>query len=153
MSLSLLIFALVKKKSGLYYITFWSLFQLSFYLEPMLMSCSCAPVKMKPQSFRTRMILWRGVFRRFFLSVFRPGYVKASIARRQGSCARCGACCHLTAKHGCPSLAFEEAGLSLCKIHGSVRMPNCVIFPVDARDIADRDLVAPDGVKCGFRFE
>jgi hypothetical protein len=99
------------------------------------------------------MILLRGVLRRFFLYVFRPGYVKASIAKRQGRCERCGTCCNLTAKKGCPSLGFEEAGLSLCKIHGSFRMPNCVIFPVDARDIADRDLVAPDNVKCGFHFD
>jgi len=50
-------------------------------------------------------------------------------------------------------LGFEDSGLSLCKIHGSFRMPNCIIFPVDARDIADRDLVALDGVKCGYSFE
>lgn len=117
------------------------------------MSCSCHAPTFKKQDFRTRMILWRGVFRRFFFYLFRPGYVRHSIAGRKGECARCGACCNLTAKNGCPSLAFEEGGLSLCKIHGSFRMPNCVIFPVDARDIADRDLVAPDNVKCGFYFE
>lgn len=117
------------------------------------MNCSCHAPQFKRQNFRTRMILWRGVFRRFYLNLFRPGYVRQSIATRKGECARCGACCHLTAKNGCPSLGFEEAGLSLCKIHGSFRMPNCVIFPVDARDIADRDLVAPDTVKCGYRFE
>ena len=50
-------------------------------------------------------------------------------------------------------MGFEESGLSFCKIHGPIRMPNCIIFPVDARDIADRDLVALDGVKCGYHFE
>jgi hypothetical protein len=117
------------------------------------MSKPCQHSPFKKQDFRTRMILLRGVLRRFFFYVFRPGYVKASIAKRQGRCERCGTCCNLTAKKGCPSLGFEEAGLSLCKIHGSFRMPNCIIFPIDKRDIADRDLVAPDGVKCGFRFE
>jgi hypothetical protein len=117
------------------------------------MSCTCSRPAFKTQDCRIRMILWRGVLRRFFLYLFRPGYVRASIAKRKGECLRCGACCNLTAKHGCPSLAFEASGLSLCKIHNAFRMPNCVIFPVDARDIADRDLVAPDGVKCGFRFE
>jgi len=117
------------------------------------MSCSCQPPNFKIQDFRARMILLRGVLRRSFLYAFRPGYVRKSIALRKGQCARCGACCNLMAKKGCPMLGFEESGLSLCKIHGSFRMPNCVIFPVDARDIADRDLVAADGVKCGYSFE
>ncbi len=117
------------------------------------MKCSCSAPQFKKQPFRTRMILWRGVFRRFYFYLFRPGYVRQSIATRKGECARCGTCCNLTAKNGCPSLDFEEAGLSLCKIHGSFRMPNCVIFPVDKRDIADRDLVAPEGVKCGYHFD
>jgi hypothetical protein len=117
------------------------------------MSCTCTRPAFKPQNLKTRLVLMRGVLRRFFLHFFRPGYIKASIANRKGECARCGACCNLTAKNGCPSLDFEPSGLSLCKIHGSFRMPNCIIFPIDARDLADRDLVAPDGVKCGFRFE
>lgn len=117
------------------------------------MSCSCQPPKFKKQGFRARMILLRGVLRRTYLSVFRPSYVRKSIAARKGQCARCGACCNLIDKNGCFLLGFEESGLSLCKIHGPVRMPNCIIFPVDARDIADRDLVALDGVKCGYTFE
>jgi hypothetical protein len=99
------------------------------------------------------MILLRGVLRRSFLHIFRPSYVRKSIAARKGQCARCGACCNLMAKKGCFLLGFEGSGLSLCKIHGPIRMPNCIIFPVDARDIADRDLVALDGVKCGYTFE
>ncbi len=117
------------------------------------MNCSCQPTKFKIQNFRARMILLRGVLRRSFLHVFRPSYVRKSIAARKGQCARCGACCNLMAKKGCPLLGFEKSGLSLCKIHGPIRMPNCIIFPVDARDIADRDLVAADDVKCGYSFE
>ena len=117
------------------------------------MSCSCQPPKFKKQGFRARMILLRGVLRRTYLSVFRPGYVRKSIATRKGHCARCGACCNLIDKKGCFLLGFEESGLSFCKIHGPIRMPNCIIFPVDARDIADRDLVALDGVKCGYTFD
>jgi len=117
------------------------------------MNCSCQATKFKKQGFRARMILLRGVLRRSALHLFRPSYVRKSIALRKGQCARCGACCNLMAKKGCPLLGFEQSGLSLCKIHGSFRMPNCIIFPIDARDLADRDLVAPDGVKCGFHFE
>ena len=117
------------------------------------MSCSSQPHRFKMQDFRTRMILLRGVLRRSYLHFFRPGYVRKSIAARKGRCTRCGACCNLMTKKGCPLLGFEESGLSLCKIHGPIRMPNCIIFPVDARDIADRDLVAHGGVKCGYSFE
>lgn len=31
-------------------------------------------------------------------------------------------------------------------------MPNCVIFPIDHRDIADRNLVAPD-IPCGYYWD
>ena len=37
-----------------------------------------------------------------------------------------------------------------CKIHKSFRMPNCIIFPVDLRDIEDRNLVSSE--PCGYKF-
>jgi len=108
---------------------------------------------MRNQSFRTRMILLKGVLRRFFLFTFNRKYVNKSLQRRSGACARCGTCCYLTAHRGCPSLGFEPNGLPLCRTHNAFRMPNCIIFPIDERDIADRNLIAPPETPCGYTFK
>jgi hypothetical protein len=39
----------------------------------------------------------------------------------------------------------------VCMIHER-RPPNCRIFPVDRRDLSDRDQIAPDR-PCGFSFQ
>ena len=44
-----------------------------------------------------------------------------------------------------------EVGATYCA-HYHLRPPNCRIFPIDERDLADRDLVMPD-VPCGYWFE
>ncbi|MEI6211049.1 MAG: hypothetical protein WCR06_05420 [bacterium] len=95
-----------------------------------------------------RMILALGVARRMCLHWFRPGYIRASHALRQGECQRCGACCRLTltCRHVC-----EEQGLASCNRHKQTRLPNCVNFPIDPRDLADRNRIAPD-VPCGFMW-
>jgi len=105
----------------------------------------------KPASLRIRLILLKGVLRRFLLYVFCRNYVTRSIAARKGECARCGVCCHLVANR-CASLKCQPDGSSLCRIYNYYRLPNCRIFPIDARDIADRDRVAPAEVPCGYRF-
>ena len=102
-------------------------------------------------TLRTRVILWRGVLRRFFLYVFNPRYVKRSTATRTGECKRCGVCCHLVANK-CGFLQLHDDATSSCRVYGLRCTPNCWIFPIDARDIADRDLVAPPGVTCGYSF-
>jgi len=89
--------------------------------------------------------------RRFFLILFRPQYVKASIARRKGSCARCGACCRL-AMSRCFAFSHQPDGSSRCSIYDKVRMPNCVQFPIDERDIAERNLIMPANIPCGYSF-
>lgn len=101
-----------------------------------------------PQTLRIRILLLRGVVRRFFLNVFRPAYVRDSLARRQGECKRCGVCCHLVANK-CGALHLHPGGDSTCRLYNVYRLPNCCTFPIDPRDLAERDLVAPDR-PCGF---
>ncbi len=100
------------------------------------------------QTFGSRMALMWGKVRRFYLGVFRRRYVKRSHARRKGECARCGACCVLGYK--CQSLKGNGEGTE-CTMH-KFRPPNCRIFPIDERDMADRHRIAPD-VPCGYSFE
>ncbi len=90
-----------------------------------------------------------GKVRRFCLAALRPGLVKEHAVRREGECARCGACCRLVYK--CPALFFDAEGGAACRYH-QVRPMNCRVFPIDERDIADRDLVMPDR-SCGFSFK
>jgi hypothetical protein len=99
---------------------------------------------------RVRLILLRGVARRFLLNLFRRRYVRESVARRQGTCRRCGACCHLVA-NTCARLRSRADGSTECWRYTSFRMPNCRTFPIDPRDLADRDLVAPD-IPCGYSW-
>lgn len=93
-------------------------------------------------------LLW-GRPRRLWLNVFRPGYVRASLARRRGECRRCGACCQMGAR--CRHLAYDGE-LAVCKRYERWRTANCRNFPIDERDIADRDLVAPH-TPCGYHFD
>jgi hypothetical protein len=94
---------------------------------------------------RVRPRLLLGTARRLFLNVFRPGYVRASLARRLGECRRCGACCQLV----CRCAFFrDDDGMPSCTLY-AIRPPNCSNFPIDPRDLADRDLVSPS-IPCGF---
>jgi len=88
-----------------------------------------------------------GKVRRFYLHTFRRSYVEAMVASRQGECGRCAACCKLLFK--CPFL--DESGpIPTCSVHES-RPMNCRFFPIDPKDLADRDLVDP-GNPCGYSF-
>jgi hypothetical protein len=51
----------------------------------------------------------------------------------------------------CRFLGFDEDGLATCAVYGRRLSPNCKTFPIDARDIAERDIVAPHAA-CGYRF-
>ena len=94
--------------------------------------------------------LVRGKVRRFRLAHTRRGraYIRRMEERRRGECRRCGACCRLV--HRCLFLRMAD-GVASCTIH-KYRPANCRIFPVDERDLADRDLIAPS-LSCGFFFE
>lgn len=98
-------------------------------------------------SARERLMLGWGKLRRFYLVHFRPAYVQASLARRTGDCNRTGACCRLM--FTCPLLDTRSQPV-LCTIH-EVKPKVCRIFPIDERDLADRDIIAPD-TPCGFSF-
>ncbi|MDR1931428.1 MAG: hypothetical protein LBQ57_01270 [Spirochaetales bacterium] len=50
----------------------------------------------------------------------------------------------------CVYLRFDEQGKSLCGIYQGRRMSNCVIFPIDERDINDRNRVSE--MPCGYYF-
>ena len=100
------------------------------------------------RSVRDRAQLFWGKVRRLYYCQFGNGYIKDQLEQRKGECARCGTCCKLLLH--CPFLDESEDPCR-CRIYG-MPIPNCKVFPLDERDIADRDLVMPD-IKCGFHFE
>jgi len=99
-------------------------------------------------TLRVRLLLLCGVLRRFFLNLCHRRYVRESLSRRAGECKRCGVCCHLVANK-CARLHIHPDGHSECRHYTVYRLPNCRTFPIDPRDLADRDLVAPD-IPCGY---
>ena len=89
-----------------------------------------------------------GKIRRWVLGNFRHRYIFSQIRKRKGECARCGACCRLL--FHCPFLRVLPDGGTECSIH--VKRPvNCRIFPIDEKDLRDRDTLAPEH-PCGFKF-
>ena len=95
-----------------------------------------------------RLGLLMGRPRRLFLNLCRPGRVRASLARRRGECRRCGACCQMGVR--CRHLRYN-GHLAECSRYQKYRSSNCRNFPMTERDLAERDLVAPD-TPCGFYF-
>lgn len=102
---------------------------------------------MKTKSGLRLKLIW-GTPRRLIWNLLRPRYVKKQLAEREGECRRCGACCQLVWK--CVHFT-EENGLPSCKIYSTFRPPNCSNFPIDHRDIADRNHVFPH-IPCGFSW-
>ncbi|MDD2600198.1 MAG: hypothetical protein PHO37_13390 [Kiritimatiellae bacterium] len=98
---------------------------------------------------RVRLTLVKGVLRRCFLNQCRKKYVRQHLASRQGECRRCSVCCQLSAP--CPALQWSDPKCVECKLYKYYRLPNCCTFPIDERDLADRDLLAPD-TKCGYHW-
>ena len=97
-------------------------------------------------TFREKSVLAMGKARRFYLVHFRPRYVAESIARRRGHCHRTGACCNLL--FTCP--VFTPLPLPTCRVN-EYKPKVCRMFPIDERDLKDRDIVSPD-LPCGFSF-
>jgi len=98
-------------------------------------------------SWRERLILLWGKARRFLLGHLRPGYVEQQEAMRAGECSRCGSCCKLLFE--CPFLD-ESTFPARCTIH-ETRPMNCRVFPIDAKDLTDRNIVQLK-MKCGYSF-
>jgi hypothetical protein len=98
-------------------------------------------------SLLERLILGWGKVRRFYLLYFRSSYVEQSLKRRVGECHRTGSCCQLA--FSCPWLGWVER-LPACRSY-KLRPRNCTVFPIDERDLRDRDIVNP-WEPCGFSF-
>jgi len=96
---------------------------------------------------RERATLGWGKVRRFYLAHFRRAYVRESLARRVGECDRTGACCRLM--FTCPLLDTASDPVR-CRVH-EVKPKVCRLFPIDERDLRDRDILSPDA-PCGFTF-
>ncbi|MFH1230805.1 MAG: hypothetical protein V1709_04840 [Planctomycetota bacterium] len=96
---------------------------------------------------KKRINLGWGKIRRMFLVYLKPKKARKYLARRHGECYRCGACCELM--FHCPALVRENGSIS-CKFY-DLRSQVCKTFPLNERDIKDRDLVNPIQ-KCGFSF-
>ncbi len=103
--------------------------------------------RLRSLSWRQRGILLWGKVRRLYLVNFRPRYVEESLTRRVGHCHRTGACCNVM--FPCPLLDWASR-LPLCGIYKS-RPRNCTTFPIDERDLRDRNIVNP-WEPCGFSF-
>ena len=72
----------------------------------------------------------RGVLRRFWLTHFRPGYVREQSEKLCGECQRCGACCKII--FHCPFLRDGNH----CTVYAG-RPKQCRTFPIDERDLCD----------------
>lgn len=89
-----------------------------------------------------------GKIRRAFLVGFRRKRVLEKLERRRGGCTRCGACCKILFQ--CP--AYDDSdGNPKCLIYND-RPGVCGLFPLDEKDLRDRDIVMPEQ-SCGFYFE
>ena len=98
-------------------------------------------------TLRQSAALFWGKIRRSFLVNFRKKRVEEKLARRRGACTRCGACCKLL--FNCP--AYDDSdGNPKCLIYND-RPGVCGLFPLDEKDLRERDFVMP-GRKCGFTF-
>ena len=92
--------------------------------------------------------MWLGKIRRAFLIGFRKKRVLEKLDRRRGACSRCGACCKIVFR--CP--AYDDAdGDPKCLIYND-RPGVCGLFPLDEKDLAERDIVMPEK-KCGYFFD
>jgi len=92
--------------------------------------------------------MWWGKIRRAFLIAFRKDRVAEKLDRRRGACSRCGACCKIVFR--CP--AYDDSGGEpRCLIYND-RPGVCGLFPLDEKDLRDRDIVMA-GKKCGYWFE
>lgn len=93
------------------------------------------------------LMVW-GKIRRAWLIAFRKKRTVEKLSRRQGACTRCGACCKILFR--CP--AYDDSGGEpKCLIYND-RPGVCGLFPLDEKDLRERDIVSP-GTKCGYFFE
>ena len=85
----------------------------------------------------------RGKLRRFVQASVLRQNTEELLARRQGDCNRCGACCKILFK--CPFLGTDADGQYTCRIYDK-RFAQCRLFPLHAADL--REL----GDQCSYTF-
>jgi hypothetical protein len=105
------------------------------------------PYPIRTLTFTDKIVLGWGKLRRAYLITCRPDFVRRNLTRRVGACARTGACCQLMFE--CQALDRSNP-CAACTIYLH-RGPNCSIFPIDERDLRDRDRIMPER-PCGYRF-
>lgn len=84
----------------------------------------------------------RGKLRRYVQANLIEQDEQALLAKRQGDCNRCGACCKIVFR--CPFLGTDEQGQYSCRIYEK-RFAQCRLFPLHAKDL----LEVPE---CSFTF-
>ena len=90
-----------------------------------------------------------GKLRRIALARLKEEYIVRMQQKRLGACRRCGLCCRLLFR--CPFLQTHSDGTCRCIIHGQ-RPASCRLFPIDERDLRERDSVNAK-IPCGYRFK
>src|SRR5215813_12491762 len=83
-------------------------------------------------AMKTRQL--RGKVRRFIQAKFMNQDTEALLAKRQGECNRCGACCKILFR--CPFLGTDSEGQYTCKIY-ETRFEQCRLFPLHAADLRE----------------
>ncbi|HAM36788.1 MAG TPA: hypothetical protein DEB40_12330 [Elusimicrobia bacterium] len=101
-----------------------------------------------PPKVKAKVKQGMGKLRRFALARMKESYISRMLQRREGECRRCGLCCRLLFE--CPFLQSLPDGTSRCRIHAR-RPANCKFFPIDERDLRDRDSLGAQA-PCGFKF-
>ena len=95
--------------------------------------------------FRLRQAL--GKARRFFRANIYTRKNEELLARRQGECTRCGACCKILIR--CPFLVEKPENapgdIYSCSIYGS-RFNQCRLYPIVPKDLLDVE------EECGYTF-
>jgi hypothetical protein len=76
----------------------------------------------------------RGKVRRFVQAKLMRQDTDALLARRQGDCNRCGACCKILFR--CTFLATDAEGQYTCRIYER-RFAQCRLFPLHAEDLRE----------------
>ena len=86
----------------------------------------------------------KGKTRRFVQSSLLRRDAAPLLAKRQGDCNRCGACCKILFR--CPFLGVDADGQHTCRIY-DMRFAQCRLYPLHARDLLELE------GECSYRFE
>jgi hypothetical protein len=94
--------------------------------------------------WRLKTLQLRGKARRFVQAKLTEQDTDALLARRQGECNRCGACCKILFR--CPFLGSDAEGQYVCRIYDK-RFAQCRLYPLHAADLLELE------DKCSYTFD